>query len=166
MKDLVLKIGFFLLGKGLEAASLQDDEIKRDLKWLPEGYTFLLKVYPGMPLMLVKKAGEQFCYLGQREADSDLQLVIKNRSSAFRLVTTQVSIAGCYAQNRFQLIGDASEAMLVVRCLHRTEYYLFPSILSRRIFKRQPAGGFKKQLKRMKIYLYILFKRGGRKYAA
>lgn len=162
MKRLIVKIGFFLLGKGLEAASMIDSEIQRDIELLPGNFTFQLKVFPNLPLLLVKKREGRLYYLGQKEEKAELTLVIKNLSTAFRLVTTQSSIAASYAESRFQLIGNASEAMVVVRCLHRVEYYLFPSLLSRRILKRQPPGGVAKQYQRLKIYSYIFFKKRGR----
>ena len=76
-------------------------------------------------------------------------------ADAFRVFTGQIGIAQAYAEHRFTLRGNMGLAMPFVRCVDRTEGYLFPPFLARRILKRLP----KKEVSTARVYLAVLLGR-------
>ena len=67
----------------------------------------------------------------------------------------EIGIAQAYAEHRFTLRGNMGLAMPFVRCVDRTEGYLFPPFLARRILKRLP----KKEVSTARVYLAVLLGR-------
>lgn len=92
-------------------------------------------------------------YRGSGLEEADLVVNFKNLECAFLVCTGQLGPAQGYAEHRMSIKGDLSQAMAYIRCLNILEAYLFPKIISRRIMKRVPPMGLRKQAVRLVIHL-------------
>lgn len=141
------------LCRALKFLSKRDSKMKEEaIRW-PEGKRLKLEI-PGATGFTVTATSEGFQKL-PKETPGDVTIRFKSPADAFRVFTGQIGIATAYAQHRFVLRGDMGLAMPFVRCVDRTEGYLFPAFLARRILKRLP----KKEVSTARVYLAVLFGR-------
>ena len=68
------------------------------------------------------------------------------------MLTGRLGVAKAYAEHRFTLKGDISQAMSFVRCVDMIERYLFPYIITKRILKDK----YKKQTSSILMYIHVL----------
>ncbi len=153
-KHFVIKIVLFVLGRGFQSASRVDPDIKKEIdRWFQDGLRIMLKIWPNGPYMTMEIKDNKITYRGAKLADADIIFYIKNVESAFMLFTAQIGTAAAFAEHRILAKGDLITVMAFVRCLNIIEGHLFPKIISKRILKRVPKMGLKKQLIRFYIYL-------------
>ncbi len=137
-KRFIVRANFFILGRGLQAASRFDSCIKKEISRWNEGFTVVMKVRPEVLSLAWRKSSGRIRYMGSGSVEADLAVIMKNLDTAFLMVTAQMGTFQAYAQNRIALEGNTVDAMILTRCLNTVEAYLFPKFVSRRILKRLP----------------------------
>jgi len=132
LKRFVVRVSFFVLGRGLQAASRFDNQVKGEVSGWNEGFTVVMKVkWPNLSLAW-QKSGDRITYMGSKVTEADLTVVMKNLESAFLMMTAQIGTSQAYAQHRLQVEGDIVNAMVLTRCLNSVEAYLFPKFISKK----------------------------------
>lgn len=149
----VVKAGFLALGRAIESASHFEDSVKREIKDWPEGFTFTMNVLPfGPKLAMRKKNGVLKMIRLKQEEKANLIVEIKNLTTAFRMITTQLGAHHVFAQNKIGVSGSISDSMRFIRIVYTVEAYMFPELLNKNILKQSPKMSVKKHLNRIHIY--------------
>ncbi len=138
------------LCRALQFLSRRDAKIQEEASHWPPGKTLRLEI-PGAKGFTLTAAPDGFRTL-PKGTQGDVTIRFKSPADAFLVFTGQIGIAAAYAQHRFVLRGDMGLAMPFVRCVDRTEGYLFPAFLAKRILKRLP----KKEVSAARVYLAVL----------
>ena len=158
-----VRVLLFLLGRGLQAASRVDPDLKREIAGLPDGFRFMLTVFPRGPrLGMGKDRAGLLRYRGSRmrEEEADVVVMMKNIEAAMLLLTFREGTAVSFARGRMITRGDLSINMALVRCLNIVQAYLLPERIARKALKRYPAWPpLRKLLNRIRIFIRILFGR-------
>jgi hypothetical protein len=157
-KKLVVKIVFFVLGRGLQSASKHDATLQKEVATWPENALVLFKVLPETPRMaFAKTANGRLVYRGTKVADEDATIVIafKNIECAYMMMTAQVGTAMAYSEHRLAVRGDLVLALSIIRCLNVIERYLFPTIIAKNIMRRMPDIPFFKR-NGLRLWIYFL----------
>jgi|GEM_PF-345815 len=152
-KRFIVRANFFVLGRGFQAASRFDSQVKKEISDWDEGFTVIMRVRPRGPSMAWRKSNSRMKYIGSKAAEADLTIAMKNLESAFLMMTAQIGTPQAYAQHRLGLEGNIADAMTLTRCLNSVEAYLFPKFICKRILKRPPKMGVKRHCTRFLIYL-------------
>jgi hypothetical protein len=138
VKNLVARTMMFALGRGFQAASSLDEDVRREISVWPDGFTVTMKVMPrGPSLTWVKEAGRMRS-LGGREQPANLTIMFKNLEAALLVLTARMGNPQAFAEHRLSVKGSLADAMILTRCLNITQAYLFPRLISGRIMKRAP----------------------------
>ncbi len=154
---IVVKVGFWALGKAAAKASAMDPVIKQEVSNWPEGFRITLSVLPSGPSASWQKQGERLRYLGAgTSVQPDLKVDIKSLKAAVRMILAQLGIARAYAYRRIAIEGNTVDAMVLTRILDRVEAYLFPRFLSKNILKQVPRFGLREYWYNLLIYLGLL----------
>ncbi len=148
----VVKAGFLALGRTIESAShFEKDTIEEIAEW-PEGFSFNMTVLPfGPNLAMEKRKGVMKMLHVRKKEDANLIVEIKNLSTAFKMITTQLGAHNVFAQHKIGVIGNIGYSMKLIRLIYTAEGYLFPEILNKRILKKSPKMTLKKHLNRVHI---------------
>jgi hypothetical protein len=141
------------LGRALQSASIHDDEVKNEISSWIEGFKIKMFISPNGPSMLIEKKGGILKYIGNKNEEADLVINFKNIECAFMVLTPQKGIPQAFAEHRMSVIGDVADAMIFTRCINIVLCYLYPRFINKRLLRRVPSLGFKKQLNRFVIYL-------------
>jgi len=155
MKKIISKIVFFILGKGIKAASILDQDAKKEIDSMKNGFTFLFEVEPNGPYMALQKQTEKLKYLGQKQRDADLTISFKNIDAAFMMLTAQMSFSEAYCQARIGVKGDPAQSMVLYRISNIVQFYLWPKIIAKMVLKKVPAMTLKKFFIRILLYIKI-----------
>jgi len=152
LKRGIVKTGFLALGRAIESAShFEKDVIKEIADW-PEGFSFNMTVLPyGPNLVMVKRKGVMKMLHVWKKDDANLIVEIKNLSTAFKMITTQLGAHNVFAQHKIGVIGNVADSMKLIRVIYIAEGYLFPEILNKNILKKSPKMTLKKHLNRFHI---------------
>jgi len=152
LKRGIVKTGFLALGRAIESAShFEKDVIKEIANW-PEGFSFNMTVLPyGPNLVMVKRKGVMKMLHVWKKDDANLIVEIKNLSTAFKMITTQLGAHNVFAQHKIGVIGNVADSMKLIRVIYIAEGYLFPEILNKNILKKSPKMTLKKHLNRFHI---------------
>ncbi len=156
-KKLVVKIVFFVLGKGLQSASKHDKTMQAEIATWPENTMVLFKVAPEEPRMAFCKTKNcRIQYMGTQIKDTDATMLIafKNIESAFLMMTAQIGTPQAYAEHRMAVRGDLVLALSIIRCLNIVERYLFPTIIAKHILRKLPSIPFFKR-NGLRLWIYI-----------
>lgn len=156
-KKFVVKVVFFVLGKGLQSASKHDRTLQAEVAAWPEDTLILFKVAPHEPRMAFGKTGhDRLEYKGTKITDeeADLMIAFKNLESAFLMLTAQIGTPQAYTEHRIAVRGDLVLGLSVIRCLNIVERYLFPTFLAKRVLRRLPAIPFFKR-NGLRLWIYI-----------
>ncbi|HOV15038.1 MAG TPA: hypothetical protein PK771_12180 [Spirochaetota bacterium] len=160
-KRLYLNILFFFVGRAFQSLSGVDKNVKKEVKDLPEDFTFCIRVNPFGPLIVIKKLkNNKLKFLNIKNLNyEDINLIIsfKNIERAFSVFTFRISAFLSYAQNGFIVKGNLTETMSIMRILSILEAYLLPKFIVKPVLKRYPKWNFFYKIKnRILIYLKIL----------
>ena len=160
LKIAYLEVLTFFLGRGLQAASKFDPDIRRELEDLPEGFTFGLTVLPRGPGLYMEKTGRGgLKYRGGRPERHfrDLTITFKSIEAAMLVFTFREKTAVAFARDRMTARGELPAAMAVVRCLNAAEVYLLPKFLARKAVKSYPRWSLGRKLfGRIRVYFGAL----------
>lgn len=149
----LIKVGFFLLGRGLQSASRFDKDLKDEWEAWPDGFLISMNVLPKGPALLLQKNSRALGYKGlKHDARADLIIEIKNTATAFRMILAQVGAHHVYAEHKIGVTGNISDSMRFIRLVNRTESYLFFGPLNRKILKKSPPLSFRRTLNIFHLY--------------
>ncbi|HEX3011700.1 MAG TPA: hypothetical protein VHQ70_06625 [Syntrophomonadaceae bacterium] len=138
-KTILVKIVLFVLGRGFQCIAARDEIVKKEVAGWKESLVIMFQILPCGPYMSLQKKNGRLCYMGLTKSYADLVINFKNIETAFMVFTAQIGIPEGYAQHRFSVEGDISQAMSVIRCLNMVEFYLFPRFIAKLILKRVPG---------------------------
>lgn len=158
LKQSIVSIVFFVLGRGLQSAAKHDATIQKEVVSWPENTVVLFKVLPDGPRMALKRTSEScLVYAGSRVADEDATIIVafKNLECAFMMMTAQVGTAQAYSEHRLAVRGDLVLALSIIRCLNVIERYLFPTFIAKNIMRRLPEIPFFKR-NGLRAWIYLL----------
>ncbi len=152
LKRAVVKTGFLALGRAIESASHFEKDVLKEIEDWPEGFSFNMNVVPyGPNLAMVKQNGAMKMLYVRKKDDVNLIVEIKNLSTAFKMITTQLGAHNVFAQHKIGVIGSVADSMKLIRIIYIAEGYLFPEILNKNILKKSPKMTIKKHLNRFHI---------------
>ncbi len=158
IKRIVVKIGFWALGRAMQSLSGFDKQMKEEISEWKEGFSISLSILPEiMSLSLIKK-NNKIKFIGLKKIEkADLVVEIKNLDTAFRMIIAQWGVHSVYAQHKTAVVGNIVDAMKFIRMIYIVEDILFPPILSKNILKRLRKSSFYKFGQRMHVYFLGLF---------
>ncbi len=158
MKKFIVKTGFWALGKSVVHACRFDKQLQQELSNFPDGFTISLYVFRTSTFISWQKHGNRMIFRGfGQKIEPDLKVIIKDLTSAFKMVLARLGIAQAYARRRIAIEGNTVHAMVLTRILDRVEAYLFPVFLTKKMLKQVPKFGFKQYLINALIYLSLPF---------
>jgi|TARA_R110000851_G_scaffold188856_1_gene338882 hypothetical protein len=109
-----------VISRGLCAASINDDDVGREVARFRPGYTLVMTVSPDGPRFGLEVTPDgHFTRSTVPDEAADLVIRFKHLTHAFRVFTFQVGTARALATDRMVADGDLSGAIRVVRCLNR-----------------------------------------------
>ena len=150
---LTCRVVLFFLFRALDALAVRDSRVAAEVAAWPEDRVLGL-VMPGGPQLYIARRGPRLVRLARCDAPQIL-IAFKSPADAFYVFTGQMGVAAAYAQHRFTVRGNVSEAMSFVRCVDVAEGYLFPPFWANRILKQLPQ----KQLSSLRLYGAVLLGR-------
>lgn len=160
LKRAYLGVNLWFMGRAIQAASRVDEQVRQELRSLPEGFTFVLGVMPNGPHMIVGKDGtDQARYLGWKidAQQADLVMTFKHTEAGWLAFTFQENTPVAIARDRIVVDGEAHFACAVVRILDTVQLYLLPKMIGRRVVKRYPRWPLgRKLMNRTRIYWRII----------
>lgn len=152
-KMLVETVILYVLYAGIYQLYHLDADVREEISGWRLGRVYGLKCSEHGPGLYLMRKRDGICKIAansHREADVTFQF--KSTDQAFQVVTGQISVADAYSRHAFALSGDIGYAMSFARVVDRTEGYLFPEWMTRRILKRQE----KRQVPMIYVYLCIV----------
>lgn len=128
---------FRVMGKLLQAASVADPVVAREVEGFPEGLRIGLSVVGDPVGLRLRKQGRR---LAQDVAGGacDLEIVFKHVAHAFGVLAFQESTAVAFANGRMIQRGDTALAMRLTRCLDRMQAVALPRAVAARALKQPP----------------------------
>jgi len=159
IKKIYLSIMLFFVGRAFQSAYRVDRTVRKEFDSLPENFSFIMKIHPAGPGILMQRNNKgKLKYMGRSAKPADVNIIFRNIESAIKVFTFQSSAYVSYAQNGISVSGDLACTMSIMRSLSLVEDYLLPWIITRKIFKRSTATPFfTKHINRVRIYTGILF---------
>ncbi|MCP5161984.1 MAG: hypothetical protein H7A00_10005 [Hahellaceae bacterium] len=141
-KRLYVQTMMQVVGRALQAISQVDDQIRKEIAPLPEGFTFSMNVLPSGPGLYLRKKGKtEFEYLGATlDTKPDLSISFKHINHAFLVLSFQESTSVAFSHNRMLVDGDVGFALRMTRLLNRLETFILPKLLAERAVKEYPAS--------------------------
>ncbi len=148
----IVKAGFLALGRTIESTSHFEKDVIKEIEDWPEGFSFNMTVMPYGPNLAMEKRNSILKMLHVRKKDdANLIVEIKNLSTAFKMITTQLGAHNVFAQHKIGVIGNVADSMKLIRLIYTAEGYLFPEILNKNILKKSPKMTLEKHLNRIRI---------------
>ncbi|MFW9996838.1 MAG: hypothetical protein ACFFD4_32650 [Candidatus Odinarchaeota archaeon] len=152
IKVFIIKLVMFILGRAIQSSSRFDRVVKEELTRWPEGHMLMFTVQPKGPSLALRTEKGMLKKI-KPAGEPDTVVFIKNVESAFLLMTAQLGTVQAFIEHRCSLKGDVTIAMSLIRCLNRTQTYLFPRLIARRVLKK-PASipWYRRYWGRIRIY--------------
>lgn len=151
IEKLVSKIVLFFLFKGFKVAYKYDENVRKEIDSLQDGFTAAIDTGEKDIKLIIRKKDNKIIRLKQVE-NADIEIVFKSIDVAFRMFTGRLGVSRAYAEHRFTLKGEIAQAMCLVRCIDIVEAYLFPKLITKNILKYQP----KKNIGLLRTYILAL----------
>lgn len=149
-KILVSKVVLFFLGRGIITLFKNDSKIKQEIESWEDNFIIQITTEDtAINWQIQKRQGKLYRVKGSKP---NLSISFKSVDILFKLVTGRLGVSKAYAEHRFLLKGEIKDAMSFVRVIDRTEGYLFPSIMTKRILKEVP----KREKPMLEIYGRLL----------
>ncbi len=150
LKIIVSKIVLFFLGRGIITLFKNDTIIKKEIQSWNENFIIQIKTEDtNIDWQIQKRQGKLYRV---KEENPNISISFKSVDILFKLVTGRLGVSKAYAEHRFLLKGEIKDAMSFVRVIDRTEGYLFPSFITKRILKEVP----KREKPMLEIYGRLL----------
>lgn len=154
LKKCISNVVLFFLYRAFYVLYKMDSNIKQEIEGWKEGFCIQIKTEENGPKLTMKKKNNNIEKM-KKEINPDLLIEFKSLESAFLMLIGRIGVADAYAQHRFMLKGDISEAMSFVRSIDIVESYLFPRFITKKIVK----GKYKRQKSMITVYFHILINR-------
>ncbi len=149
-KIVVSKVVLFFLGRGIITLFKNDSKIKQEIESWNDNFIIQITTEDtAIDWQIQKRQGKLYRV---KESKQNLSISFKSVDILFKLVTGRLGVSKAYAEHRFLLKGEIKDAMSFVRVIDRTEGYLFPSIMTKRILKEVP----KREKPMLEIYGRLL----------
>lgn len=152
LKRWAVKISMVAMGRALQKASRIDPTVVQEIAAWPDGFALMMHVCPQGPTVGWIKRNQRLRYVGGAMKRADIEIHYKNIECAFLLFAGLIGPDQAYAEHRLAVRGDLTLAMSLMRCIRLVLAYLFPRPLSRRLLKRVPPMGLRRQMIRFLIY--------------
>lgn len=150
-KKFISKIVLFFLYKGFKVTYKYDENVKKEIDSLDNGFTAVIDTGIDNVKLIIKKENNKLIRLKDTE-NADIEIAFKSIDVAFLMFIGKLGVSKAYAEHRFTLKGEISKAMVLVRCIDIVESYLFPKIITKGILKYQP----KKSIGIVRTYILAL----------
>lgn len=152
-KLLVENIILYVLYAGIYQLYRLDTDVREEISGWRLGRVYGIQCCSNGPGLYFMKTKNGICRISSKShRKADVSFIFKSADQAFQVATGQISVADAYARHAFALSGDIGYAMSLARVVDRTEFYLFPDIMTRRILKKQG----KRQVPMLYVYLRVL----------
>jgi hypothetical protein len=156
LKRAYLGLNLWFMGRAIQAASRVDERVKRELRTLPDHFTFALGVMPAGPHFIVQKADKDSARYMGRQIDAqpvDLKMEFKHLEAGILTFTFRENTPVATARDRLVVNGEFAYACAVVRILDIVQVHLLPKVIARLAVKRYPRWPFgRKMIERFRIY--------------
>lgn len=149
-KILVSKVVLFFLGRGIITLFKNDSKIKQEIESWEDSFIIQITTEDTSIDWQIQKRQAKLYRV--KESKPNLSISFKSVDILFKIVTGRLGVSKAYAEHRFLLKGEIKDAMSFVRVIDRTEGYLFPSIITKRILKEVP----KREKPMLEIYGRLL----------
>lgn len=153
IKIQISKIVLFFLYRAFHVAYHLDTNIEEEIDSWNENRQIEIKTEEKGPSLILQKTNGEIKRIKEKTKESDICIEFKSLDAAFLMLTGRLGVAMAYAEHRFMLKGDISQAMSFVRCVDMIESYLFPYFMTKRILKAK----YKKQISSIQMYLHVIF---------
>lgn len=151
-KILVETVILYVLYAGIYQLYHLDTNVREEISGWRLGRVYGIQCCADGPGLYFMKTKNGICKIAPcSHRLADVCFIFKSADQAFQVVTGQISVADAYARHAFALSGDIGYAMSLSRVIDRTEYYLFPDMMTRRILKKQD----RRQVSMLHVYLRI-----------
>lgn len=160
LKKIYVAIMFWIVGRGIQATSRVDKDVKKEFASLRDDFMLYMHVLPAGPGMIVgKDSTGKIKYMGRNPKGKKitLDMQVKNIEGAFLMFSFQESTCVASCRNRLAVLGEVSDTCVVVRILNIVETYLLPKVITSLAVKRYPKWSemnpLRKHLGRILIYI-------------
>jgi hypothetical protein len=124
------------IGELLQAASIVDPVVRREVAGFPEGLEIAISVFGDDTSVRLRHERNRLIRRSPAgTASADLEIVFKHISHAFLVFSFQEGTAQATANDRLFTRGEIALAMRLVRCLCRVEAVTLPSFVARRALR-------------------------------
>ena len=138
----------WLIGRLLQAASVVDEEVMREVRSLPHGFSFMMRVRSGSAAMALVKRGERLMAVPARKIPHPaLSFEFKHVAHAFLVLSFQESTPRAFANDRLSVDGEYPSAMKMLRALNRMQALVLPRFIAVRALKSCPPLGLGQKLR-------------------
>ncbi len=143
---------FTCLCRGI-ASLTKDTDINADIALFPIGFKINLGILPyGAYIQLINT--EHGLKIANKPTDTaNLTINFKSIRAAKSVMLARRNCAQSYARHELIVGGDITKAVTLVRIINKTEGYLFPRFMTRKILPK-----IKKQTPTLIVYAKLLFK--------
>lgn len=148
---MVVKAGFFALGRTIAHLSVYDEEVQNEIKEWPEGFSFSMNVLPFGPCLVMEKRAGIMEFIGlEAKEDANMIVEIKSLTIAFKMIMAQLGAHNVYARHGIGVTGNIADSMKLIRIIYKAEAMLFPKFLNKKILKESPSETVQLQFQRMR----------------
>jgi len=138
----------WLIGRLLQAASGVDEEVMREVRSLPDGFSFAMRVRSGSSAMaLVKRADRLMAVPAGKIPHPALSFDFKHVAHAFLVLSFQESTPRAFANDRLSVDGEYPSAMKMLRALNRMQALVLPRFIAVHALKSCPKVGLWEKLR-------------------
>lgn len=143
LQKVYVRFMLWLIGRLLQAASGVDEEIRTEVRSLPEGFSFAMRVRSGSAGLAVVKKGDRLRAVPAATAPPPtLTFEFKHVALAFLVLSFQESTPRAFANDRLSVDGEFPSAMKMLRVLNRMQAVVLPRFVAVRAVKRYPPIRF------------------------
>ncbi len=153
-KILVLKIIFFVLGRALKGVSNFDKNVQNNILKFPRPFIIKLSLESEDINLYLKKEDNRLKPVKQSDY-SDFTIYFKDIETAFKLMTTQKRLDYGFSENRMNIKGDLTNALIFTEILEYVQTYLYPVFIVKSAIKKIPKIKIVNKII-VRIYLYFI----------
>ena len=142
-----VRVMLWLIGRLLQAASAVDEEVRREVRSLPEGFSFAMRVRSGSAALALVKRGDHLRAVAASSVPAPtLAFEFKHVAHAFLVLSFQESTPRALANDRLAVDGEYPSAMKMLRALNRMQAVVLPRFIAVRALKSCPPLGLGQKL--------------------
>lgn len=142
IKSFIIKVMMFCMGKGFQSLCKRDPDLIEEISAWPDYFSILFEILPKGPNMSLCMVNGRLRFVGLKHTDADLKIVFKNIDSALLVFTGQMGSNQALCEFRMAIKGSLPDGLRLLRCVNIVEFYLFPTLITKKILKRLPRMPF------------------------